>query len=57
MKGTHHPSRMLGKSCPTGPGGRDCSCCGQPPGIARVIARRAVKRAERQTWKREVLTW
>lgn len=46
--------RMLGKTCPDGPGGRDCTCCGQAPGIKRKIARRRAKRAERQQWRREV---
>jgi hypothetical protein len=40
-------ARMIGKSCPTGPGGRDCSCCGDKPGKARTIARRAAKRTEK----------
>jgi len=39
--------RMLGKRCPDGPGGRDCPCCGQPPGSTRKAARRRVKRSER----------
>ncbi|GAA1431809.1 hypothetical protein GCM10009601_51580 [Streptomyces thermospinosisporus] len=43
---------MIGRHCPDGPGGRDCHCCGQPPGRARKTARRRVKRAERQQWKR-----
>jgi hypothetical protein len=46
--------KMLGKACPTGPGGRDCVCCGQAPGKARTQARRVQKRRERQAWKREV---
>lgn len=46
-------ARMIGKACPTGPAGRDCYCCGQPPGKARSTARRTAKRGERQTWKRE----
>lgn len=45
---------MIGTKCPTGPGGRDCSCCGQAPGKARKVARRAAKRAERHNWKREI---
>lgn len=47
-------STMLGKRCPTGTGGRDCACCGQPPGKARKMARRTAKRADRRAWKREV---
>jgi hypothetical protein len=43
--------RMLGHHCPDGPGGRDCYCCGQPPGQERKAARRRVKRSERQQWK------
>ena len=41
-------AKMLGRSCPEGPGGRDCTCCGQAPGIKRVKARRLAKRRERQ---------
>lgn len=39
---------MIGCSCPYGPGGRDCTCCGDAPGKARVAARRAKKRSKRQ---------
>lgn len=39
---------MVGCSCPYGPGGRDCACCGDAPGKARVAARRAKKRSKRQ---------
>lgn len=39
---------MVGCSCPYGPGGRDCACCGDAPGKARVTARRAKKRSKRQ---------
>ena len=39
---------MVGCSCPYGPGGRDCVCCGDAPGKARVAARRAKKRSKRQ---------
>lgn len=45
---------MLGRFCPDGPGGRDCTCCGQAPGKARKVARRNKKRGERQNWKKEV---
>lgn len=45
-------ARMLGRQYPAGPGGVKCQCCGQPPGKARRIRRRAVKRAERAAWKR-----
>jgi hypothetical protein len=47
---------MIGRHCPDGPGGRDCPCCGQPPGRERKTARRRVKRSERQGWKRETRT-
>lgn len=46
-------ARMIGKNCPDGPGGRDCRCCGQPPGKQRTTARRQAKRRDRQRWKRE----
>lgn len=39
---------MIGCTCPYGPGGRDCTCCGDAPGKARVAARRAKKRSKRQ---------
>ncbi|QKW31430.1 hypothetical protein HUT11_35290 (plasmid) [Streptomyces seoulensis] len=45
-------ARMIGRNCPDGPGGRDCTCCGQDPGRGRKTARRRVKRSERQAWKR-----
>jgi hypothetical protein len=44
-------ARMIGRKCPDGPGGRDCSCCGQTPGKSRKAKRRSVKRSERQEWK------
>lgn len=31
---------MIGKTCPSGPGGRDCTCCSQAPGKARKVKRR-----------------
>lgn len=43
-------ARMLGPSCHTGPGGRDCVCCNVPAGKKRRKARRWAKRSERQTW-------
>lgn len=46
-------ARMIGRKCPDGPGGRDCNCCGQPPGQQRKTARRRTKRSERQQWKRD----
>jgi hypothetical protein len=49
-------ARLIGSSCPVGPGGRDCTCCGQRPGRDRKAARRRVKRAERQIWKRDLRT-
>lgn len=39
---------MIGCSCPYGPGGRDCTCCGDAPGKPRAAARRAKKRSKRQ---------
>lgn len=45
---------MIGKGCPTGPGGRDCTCCGQAPGKDRKAARRAAKRGKRNDWKKEI---
>ena len=39
---------MIGCTCPYGPGGRDCTCCGDAPGKARVATRRAKKRSQRQ---------
>ncbi|MEV4784017.1 hypothetical protein AB0K53_00935 [Streptomyces tuirus] len=45
--------RMIGRHCP---GGRDCHCCGQPPGRSRKTVRRRVKRSERQQWKRNTRT-
>lgn len=46
-------SKMIGRGCPDGPGGRDCWCCGQKPGKARTVARRAAKRSEKNAWKNE----
>jgi hypothetical protein len=46
--------KMLGRKCPTGPGGRDCNCCGQAPGVARKVAKRNIKRSERNTWKKDI---
>jgi len=47
-------TKMIGRKCPEGPGGRDCACCGQAPGKARRNARRYAKRVERAAWKAEV---
>lgn len=47
-------ARMIGKTCPVGPGGRDCVCCGQAPGKARKGARRNAKRSERNATRREI---
>lgn len=47
-------AKMIGRGCPTGPGGRDCACCGDAPGKARRTARRNAKRSERNTWKKEL---
>lgn len=46
-------TKMIGRRCPEGPGGRDCHCCGQAPGRGRKVARRTLKRAERHAWKQE----
>ena len=50
-----HAHRMIGRTCPEGPGGRDCACCGESPGKPRREQRRYVKRAERAAWKRDML--
>lgn len=42
---------MIGCTCPYGPGGRDCVCCGDAPGRARVAAKRATKRRKHQEFK------
>lgn len=42
---------MIGCTCPYGPGGRDCVCCGDAPGRARAVAKRANKRRKRQELK------
>ena len=44
--------KMIGRMAPTGPGGRDCVCCGDAPG-KRKPRKRQIKRRERQAWKRE----
>ncbi|MEU9615911.1 hypothetical protein AB0K87_01790 [Streptomyces sp. NPDC053705] len=49
-------ARMIGRTCPDGPGGRDCHCCGQAPGKTRKASRRQVKRSERNAWKRNLRT-
>lgn len=49
-------ARMIGRRCPVGPGGRDCYCCGQPPGKTRKTTRRQAKRSERNAWKRDLRT-
>lgn len=46
--------KMIGRYCPTGPGGRDCACCGDAPGKPRKAARRTAKRRDRQAWARQV---
>ena len=51
-----HTHRMIGRTCPVGPGGRDCTCCGEAPGKPRREQRRYVKRAERAAWERGVKT-
>lgn len=47
-------TKMIGRQCPDGPGGRNCPCCGQAPGQPRKSARRTAKRSERNAWKSEV---
>ena len=49
--------KMIGKKAgqSRGPGGRDCACCGEPPGKNRKIQKREVKRREKQQWKKEVV--
>lgn len=47
-------SRMPGKQCPEGPGGRDCYCCGQPPGKYRKIKRRSVKRGDENKFRQSI---
>ena len=47
-------AKMIGKFCPTGPGGRDCVCCGDAPGKTRKAKRRHIKRSERQKVRREI---
>lgn len=42
---------MIGCTCPYGPGGRDCVCCGDAPGRSRAAAKRATKRRKRQEFK------
>lgn len=42
---------MIGCTCPYGPGGRDCVCCGDATGRARAAAKRANKRRKRQDFK------
>lgn len=46
--------KMIGRKAPVGPGGRACACCKVAPGKARKAEKRAVKRSERNGWKREV---
>lgn len=48
------PNAMLGHHCVTGPGGRDCTCCHQAPGKERRLAKRSVKRREKQQLRRAV---
>jgi len=50
-------AHMLGKFCPTGPGGRDCTCCGQAPGKNRRKARRQKRAQENAAWKRGIVIW
>lgn len=45
---------MIGCTCPHGPGGRDCVCCGDAPGKPRAAARRTAKRRKRQEFRRSI---
>lgn len=48
-------AKMIGNKIDgRGPGGRDCTCCGDAPGKDRKNSRRYNKRSERQSWKKEV---
>lgn len=47
-------ARMLGPSCHTGPGGRDCVCCNEAAGKSRKKRRRVIKRSERNEWRRTI---
>lgn len=49
--------RMIGRTCPDGPGGRDCYCCGDAPGLPRKRNKRSKKRGERQEWKQRRNYW
>lgn len=46
-------AKMIGDTVPVGPGGRGCACCADAPAHRRKT-RRALKRRERQTWKKEI---
>lgn len=46
-------AKMLGSLTPVGIGGKNCSCCKVPPGKARVAEKRAAKRRDKQSWRRE----
>lgn len=45
---------MVGSHAPYGPGGRNCTCCGDRPGKDRIVRRRTLKRSEKQQWRREL---
>jgi hypothetical protein len=54
---------MAGKFCPNGPGtdhnesmriARDCLCCGQAPGNARTVHRRAAKRGDKGKFRQSI---
>ena len=48
------PNVMLGRRCRTCPQ-CGCRCVSLPTGTARATARRGVKRAERNAWRRDLI--
>ena len=46
-------AKMIGRRVPVGPGGRDCTCCGDAP-KHRTPRKRSLKRSERQAFAREL---
>ena len=46
-------AKMIGDCVPVGPGGRNCSCCGDAP-RRRPSRKRSIKRAEKQAFRREL---
>ncbi len=45
-------AKMIGKTVPYGPGGRDCICCGLPRGKQSRKAVRAIKRGKGNSWRK-----